>query len=488
MGNFSPAEKSIAQLQTAMDRGQTTSVALLEFYRGRIAAYDQSGPSLNAIRAISENATAVASQRDAERATGKARGPLHGIPVAVKDNYETVDLSTTAGSALLADFRTGRDATLVAKLREAGAVVFAKTQMHEFAYGITTMGSLFGQTRNPYDLDVNPGGSSGGTAAAVAANFAAVGMGSDTCGSIRIPAAHNNLVGLRGTQGLVSRFGVVPLSHTYDICGPIARCVEDLAIVLDATAGFDPRDPQTAASRGHVPASYVTGLDSSNLQGVRFGMLSQAMIRDGDDEEVAAVVRDAANRCASLGAEVVELSRPDLDELVGGPFAGLRVLAEDFKWDIGDYLAGFPGAPVRSLDEIIRVGGYHECLEERLHASQSISDRGGTVYREELARSAALRRRLLTLLSEEGLDALVYPTIRRLPVAIGVFAQEGSNCRLSAKSGLPAISLPAGFSSGGIPIGMELLGSAWSEAGLLRYASAIERRFQPRRPPGSLPL
>ncbi|NNL84507.1 MAG: amidase [Myxococcales bacterium] len=488
MPRFSPFEKSIAELQLAIDSGQTTSVALLDFYRERIAAYDQTGPALNAIRAISPDAARVAAERDAERAAGKVRGPLHGIPVVVKDNYETLDLSTTAGSALLADFCTGRDATLVSKLRDAGAIVFAKTQMHEFAYGITTMGSLFGQTRNPYDLDVNPGGSSGGTAAAVAANFAAVGMGSDTCGSIRIPAGHNNLVGLRGTQGLLSRFGLVPLSHTQDIGGPIARSVEDLATVLDATVGFDPRDAQTGASRGRVPPSYVEGLASSHLRGVRFGVLAEAMSRGSDDEEVAEVVRRAASGCATLGAEVVELSRPELDQLVGGPLAGLLVLAQDFKWDIGDYLSGFPEAPARSLAEIIRAGGYHACIEERLRVSEATEDRAGATYREELKRSAALRRYLHALLREEGLDALIYPTIRRLPVRIGVFEQEGSNCRLSAKSGLPAISLPAGFSAGGIPIGMELLGRAWSEARLLQYASAIERAFPRRRAPASVPI
>jgi Asp-tRNA(Asn)/Glu-tRNA(Gln) amidotransferase A subunit family amidase len=488
VSHFSPFEKSIAELQIAMASGQTSAVALLDFYRARIAAYDQTGPSLNAIRAISDHAVTVAAERDAERAAGRVRGPLHGIPVVVKDNYETVDLSTTAGSVLLADFYTGRDATLVSKLREAGAVVFAKTQMHEFAYGITTMGSLFGQTRNPYDLNVNPGGSSGGTAAAVAANFAAVGMGSDTCGSIRIPAGHNNLVGLRGTQGLVSRFGLVPLSHTQDIGGPIARSVEDLATVLDATVGFDPRDTQTVASRGRVPPSYSAGLASSHLRGARFGILAEAVSRGGDDEEVAEVVRHAALGCATLGAEVVELSRPELDEFVGGALGGLLVLAQDFKWDIGDYLASFPEAPVRSLAEIIRAGGYHECIAERLRVSEATEDRAGSTYREELARSAALRGYLLTLLREEGLDALIYPTIRRLPVPIGVFEQEGSNCRLSAKSGLPAISLPAGFSSGGIPIGMELLGPAWGEARLLQYASAIESGFPRRRAPASVPL
>src|SRR5215212_9129845 len=190
-----------------------------------------------------------------QRASGATRGPLHGIPVLVKDNYETIEMPTSAGSIALASFHPKHDAVMVQRLKAAGAVIIAKTNMHELAAGIFTAGSRFGQTRNPYDLDRNPGGSSGGTGAAVAANFAAGGMGSDTCGSIRIPASHNNLVGLRGTQGLSSRTGIVPLSSTQDIGGPIARTIADLAIVLDAIVGPDPADASTTAAAGHIPPS-----------------------------------------------------------------------------------------------------------------------------------------------------------------------------------------------------------------------------------------
>ena len=198
---------------------------------------------------------------------GKVRGPLHGIPVLVKDNYETIEMPTTAGSIALAGFHPARDAFMVRKLKDAGAVILGKTNMHELAAGITTVGSRFGQTRNPYDLDRNPGGSSGGTGAAIAANFAVAGMGSDTCGSIRNPASHNNLVGLRGTQGLSSRTGIVPLSSTQDIGGPIARSMTDLAMMLDATMGADPADPQTAVAAGHIPPSYRALLSGDAAQG-----------------------------------------------------------------------------------------------------------------------------------------------------------------------------------------------------------------------------
>jgi amidase len=216
-------EATIPQLQSALTAGIVTSHDLITLYLARIDAYDQHGPALNAISITNGKALAEADSRDAERRAGAHRGPMHGVPIIVKDNYDTADLQTAAGSRSLAGWVPPDDAFLVTKLREAGAIIIAKSNMHEFAYGITTLGSLFGQTRNPYALDRNPGGSSGGTGAAIAANFAAAGMGSDTCGSIRIPASHNSLVGIRGTQGLASRSGIIPLSSTQDIGGPIAR-------------------------------------------------------------------------------------------------------------------------------------------------------------------------------------------------------------------------------------------------------------------------
>ena len=242
--SFELMEATIPELQAALAAGTVTSRELVTRYLARIDAYDQKGPALNAISAINDRALAEADALDAERKTRAPRGPLHGIPVIIKDNYETVTMQTADGSRALAGWVAGTDAVLVKKLRDAGVIVIAKSNMHEFARGITTLGSLFGQTRNPYALDRNPGGSSGGTGAAIAANFAAVGMGSDTCGSIRIPASHNSLVGIRGTQGLASRTGIIPLSSTQDIGGPIGRTVTDVAIVLDTIVGYDPADPR----------------------------------------------------------------------------------------------------------------------------------------------------------------------------------------------------------------------------------------------------
>jgi amidase len=251
--SFELMEATIPQLQAALSAGTITSKELVTAYLARIDAYDKRGPALNAISVVNKKALDEAVGRDAERQAGAPRGLLHGIPIIVKDNYETAGMQTADGSLALAGWVPPNDLTLVKKLRAAGAIIIAKSNMHEFAYGITTEGSLFGATRNPYSLDRNPGGSSGGTGAAIAANFATVGMGSDTCGSIRIPASHNSLVGIRGTQGLSSRSGIIPLSSTQDIGGPIGRSVTDVAIVLDAIVGYDSADPQTAASVGNVP-------------------------------------------------------------------------------------------------------------------------------------------------------------------------------------------------------------------------------------------
>ena len=263
---FEFMEATIPQLQAALSTGTITSRDLVAAYLARIEAYDKRGPALNAISVVNTRALDEAAAMDAERDAGKWRGPLHGIPIIVKDNYETAGMQTANGSLSMAGFVPPDDGTLVRKLRAAGAIIIAKSNMHEFARGITTVGSLFGATRNPYALDRNPGGSSGGTAAAIAANFAAVGMGSDTCGSIRIPAFHNSLVGIRGTQGLESRAGIIPLSSTQDMGGPIGRSVTDIAIVLDAIVGYDPLDAQTAASVGNVPKNYTDYLQLAGLR------------------------------------------------------------------------------------------------------------------------------------------------------------------------------------------------------------------------------
>jgi len=479
---FDVVEKSITELQDAMAGGQVTSRDLVAAYLARVAAYDRSGPALNAFITINTGALEAADALDRERAAKGPRGPLHGIPIVIKDNFETADMPTTGGSIALAGFMPGRDAFQVQKLRDAGVVIVGKTNLHELAAGITSISSLGGQTRNPYDPTRNPGGSSGGTGAAVAANFAAGGMGSDTCGSIRIPSANNNLVGLRGTLGLSSRRGIIPLSHTQDIGGPLARTVTDLAILLDATVGPDDRDPTTAVSKGHVPASYRDALQPTALKAVRIGVLRNLIGSAQEDNEVNAIDRKALDEMKKAGAQIEDVTIPGLDELLRGS----SVINSEFKFDLADYLTQFPNAPVHSLSDILERGEYDKALENTFRLRNRPPARETEEYRRARVKRAAVRDLVLATLDELKLDVLAYPPLQRKPSMVGEL-QSGSTCQLSASAGLPAISMPAGFTDDGLPIGIELLGRAWTEPRLLAIAYAYEQAAHPRRPPSTTP-
>jgi len=483
---FDPQEASILALQGAMGTGRTSAAALVDYYLARIEAFDRDGPELNAIAALNERARQRALALDRERAEGRIRGPLHGIPVVVKDNYETRGMPTTAGSKALAGFAPDRDATLVARLRQAGAIILGKTNMQEFAYGVTSVGSGFGMVRNPYDLARNPGGSSSGTAVAVTANLAVLGLGTDTCGSILLPAAFNNLVGLRPTQGLTSRHGIVPLARSQDVGGPLTRSVMDMALVLDVLAGFDPKDEQTAASYGRVPESYTDGLSPTALRGARIGVLEEALLVQPQDRSVANVVGFAVDDMRALGATVVRVRVSELWDAFETYMNGFQVLVYEFKRDINAYLSDHPAAPVASLADIIAANVHHPDVDGSLRASQAMGPANRRAYLEALAQRENLRNMLLAAMARGRLDALVYPTVRRAPAPAGA-AQPGSNCLLSANTGLPALSVPAGFTAQGQPVGLELLGAPWSEPRLLALAYAYEQGAGKRRPPPLAP-
>jgi amidase len=482
---WSPYEASLSELQAAMEGGRISARALVDYHLERIQALDTGNDGLNAIAAVNATARATADLLDAERQEHGSRGPLHGIPIVLKDNIHTTDLPTTAGSALLKGFVTVDDAAIVERLRAAGAILLAKANMHEWAYGITNVGSGFGATRNPYAPERNPGGSSGGVAAAVTANFAAAGVGTDTCGSIRIPAAHNDLVGLRATQGLVSRRGLVPLSHTQDIAGPLARSVTDAALLLEVLAGVDPADPQTAESYGRPREAYTQDLTPVALNGARIGLLEDLLLVEPADAEVAEVIGRAAAELQSLGAVVQRVALPEFHQIVAPPFEGLFVLIYEFKRDIDNYFATTPGVPIRSLGDLLASGIYHPEIEASLQASEATGRRNRRDYLEALLDRERLRQHVLALMARERLDALVYPSIRRTAMPLGA-PQPGSNCTLSANTGLPALTLPAGFTPAGLPVGMELLGVPWSEARLLGFGYAYEQTHRQRVPP-SLP-
>ncbi len=479
---FDVYEQSILELQAAQTSGRVTSRGLVAAYLARIAAYDHAGPQLNAVVTINSHAREDADALDRERAAKGPRGPLHGIPLLIKDNYNTVDMPTSGGTLALATMQPATDAFQVQRLREAGAVILGKTAMHELAAGITTISSLTGQTRNPYDLMRVPGGSSGGTGAAVAASFAAAGMGSDTCGSIRIPAANQNLVGLRPTMGLSSRNGVIPLSTTQDVAGPLARTVTDLALIFDATVGPDPRDPVTADAAAHRPRSYRDGLDATALKGARIGVIRSFFGTAPEDGEVGDVVRKALDQMKAQGAEVVDVVVPGLDELLNES----SVTADEFKFDLADYLAAQPSAAVKSLGEIIDRGLAHEQLDGTFRLRNAPDKRDTEHYRQALIKRRTLRAAVLATLEGQRVTALAYPVLRRKPALIGE-AQFGTNCQLSATTGLPAISMPAGFTPDGLPVGIEMLGGAFTEPHLMSLAFAWEQSAKPRRPPFSTP-
>jgi amidase len=476
---FDVVEKTIPELQAAMRAGTVTSRQLVETYLARIAAYDRQGPRLNAMVALNANAVREAEALDRERATKGPRGPLHGIPIVVKDNYETVDMPTAAGSLALASYQSTGDAFQVERLRAAGAVIVGKTNMHELAAGITSISSVGGQTRNPYDLARNPGGSSGGTGAALAASFAAAGMGSDTCGSIRIPAANNNLVGLRGTRGLASGRGIVPLSTTQDIGGPLARTLADLALMLDATVGPDPGDPTTSVAADHIPTTYVDALQPGGLKGARLGVLR---LYFGPDEDGSAVVLAAIDRMKKAGAEIVDVDVPGLEDLLRDS----SVIASEFKFDLAAFLAARERSPVKSLGEILEHGLYDASMEGTLTRRNAVEKRDTEEYRRALIKRETIRHAVTAALDEHRLVALVYPTLRRKPARIGD-VQMGTTCQLSASAGLPALSVPAGFTDDGLPIGIEFIGRAWSEPDLLRVAYGWEQEAKLRRAPFSTP-
>ena len=479
---FDVAEKSVSELGAAMADGTVTAVELVAAYLERIDAYDQRGATLNAMIAINPRAAEVAAELDAERAAGNLRGPLHGIPVVVKDNYDTADMPTTAGTLGLATSVPPDDSTQVRRLREAGAVILGKTNMHELARGITTVASFGGQTRNPYDPARNPGGSSGGTGAAVAASFGAFGMGSDTCGSIRIPSAHHALAGLRGTRGLASGDGIVPLSTTQDIGGPLARTIRDLAYALDATVGFDPADETTRLSEGNVPDTYTAVLNARGLAGARLGLVP-AMLDEGDaGRPVRTVIERAAEEMERLGATVVEIEDLDPSELT----QDASVIGQEFPFQLDAYLEATPGAYVRSLADFVSAGLYHGILEGGLARSLAVETLDTEDYRASLAKRDEIRAAVTALLDERDLDALIYPTIRRTARPIGQ-PQPGSNCALSATSGLPAITVPAGYADDDMPVGVELLGRAWAESRLIELAFAYEQGTRHRRAPDFTP-
>ena len=481
--SFDPFDKSVRDLQRAMTAGLVSSAQLVRFYLDRIVAYDQMGPSVNAVLYVNPNAAAEAQALDVERARRGSRGPLHGIPVLLKDNFDTKDMPTTGGALALSGLVPKEDAFQVRRLRDAGAVMLGKVNLHELALGLTTVSSLGGQTLDPYELTRAPGGSSGGSAVAAVANFAAFTLGTDTSGSIRIPSSHNNVVGLRPSLGLSSRAGIIPFGHTQDTGGPIARTVADIAIILDATVGFDPADPVTATSQGKIPRTYTASLKRNALDGARVGRLTEFFGSAPEDQEVGAVVRRAIDEMQAHGATAVDVAVPDL----AAQLTASNLLTQELKFYLGAYLRT-SSASVASVEELLASGLHLRQLQGILDIANAVPDDylSGDDYKRRLAARVALGEAVTTMMDEHRLTAVVYPTTRRVAPVVGG-NQIGSNAALAAQTGFPAITVPAGFTPGGFPVGIELLGRPFGEPTLIALAYSFEQSTHHRRPPSSTP-
>ncbi len=490
---FEVHEATIAQIHAAMRAGRLTCRGLVEQYLRRIDAYDKNGPSINAIVITNPEALRQADDLDRRFAANGPVGPLHCVPMIVKDNFETVGLQSANGSLALAGFVSDRDAFQVRRVKEAGAIVIAKSNMAEWAFTpYETVSSILpGYTKNPYALDRVTAGSSGGTAASIAASFGAVGLGSDTGNSIRGPASHQALVGIRSTMGLTSRMGVMPLSTLADIAGPMARTVADAVTVFQVVVGEDPADPVTEAARAHLPQTYAAALVRDGLKGARIGVLRQAYERDSTDPEVAQVFLTAVEDLKRAGAIVVDPATVEgLAEIRrprdAGPCMG-------FKYDINRYLASHgDGVPVKNLTEIVKSGRYHPNVRRQLEQAEAGPENGpeSSACQADTAYRDALRAAVMKMMESMKLDALVYPTWSNPPRLIGdLNTPHGDNSQLfSPTTGFPAIQVPMGYTRGGrLPAGITFFGRAWTEAVLIRLAYAYEQATRHRRPPDSTP-
>ena len=504
---FAVDEATIAAVHAAMREGQLTCLALVDHYLRRIATFDKNGPALNAIVLINPRARDEAEALDARFKQGGIAGALHCVPMIVKDNFETVGLQSANGSLALEGFVSSKDAFQVKRVKEAGAIVLAKSNMAEWAFSpYETISSILpGYSKNPYALDRVTAGSSGGTAAAVTANFGLIGLGSDTGNSIRGPSSHQALVGIRSTMGLTSRAGVMPLNLLADIAGPMGRTVEDVAAVFQVIAGEDPDDPATAAARGRPRVDYRAALQREGLKGARIGVLRQAYVRstagpvasgvsppaDTTDPEIASVFAGAVADLERAGATIVDHATVEgLDAIRRpqgiGPCTG-------FKFDINKYLAGHGDrVPLKTLADIIKSGRFHPTVQRRLEQAEQGPANGpespecqaDAAYREQV------RQAVLKTMDALRLDAFVYPTWSNPPRLIGdLNSPHGDNSQFfSPTTGFPAIQVPMGYTRGAtLPAGMTIYGRPWSEATLFKFAYAYEQATTHRRPPASAP-
>lgn len=493
-------EASISELQAAMSVGQITARQVTEFYLERINTLDRQGPTLRSIIETNRDALDIADKLDQERAIGRIRGPLHGIPLLLKDNIATADkMQTTAGSLALLGACAPRDAFVVKKLREAGAIILGKTNLSEWANCRSTRSSSGwsargGQTRNPYVLDRTPYGSSSGSASAVAANLAAASLGTETNGSILRPAAANSVVGIKPTVGLTSRAGVIPVSHSQDSVGSFGRSVADAAAVLGAITGSDPHDAATHRSAGRAYRDYTQMLDPNGMRGARIGIPRR--IYFGYSTHADAVVNTAIECMRNLGATIIDPANIPTAQQMMQTDADFDLLLMEFKAGLNAYLAELISTPVRTLAELIAFNETHASKELMyfgqdifLQAQEALSlDNPRYFIVQEECQRLARQRGIDAIMDTQQLDALVMPTTAP-PCPIDIINGQrvsGSSSQPAALAGYPAISIPAGYVFE-LPVGITFTGRAFSEPTLIKLAYALEQAMQIRHPPRYLP-
>jgi len=473
------------QIQQEMDEGKLTSQELVSFYIERIKKFDD---LLKAILVVNPDVNKIAADLDEERKKKGRRSQLHGIPVIIKDSIATKDkMPTTGGTLALAEFRSSKDAFLVAKLREAGAIIFAKSNLQELSFGFATYSTVGGQTLNPYDTSYQPGGSSGGTAVAITTNMGSVGIGEDTAGSIRVPAAHNSLVGLRPTVGLISRTGIIPISPSRDTAEPITRTVTETAVVLDTIAGYDPIDPITAACVGKIPNKYTDYLNKDGLHNARIGVVRALFgTETGGAIAVNTVIDGAINAMTTLGVTIVDpVEVPylngvnDREKYIFEGFIEWKPAFNEFlKW------AG-PDAPIKSFRELAESNKVHTHVLEILGNSLKAADPEEDI---QYLRSIAIAQKhaelgVLQAMAENNLDALVYPAVQEPPAKINETQGGIVTTGLGARARFPSITVSAGFTENGLPVGIEFLARAFEEPRLIELAYAFEQATQFRKSP-----
>jgi amidase len=492
---FPVDETTVAQLHAAYLAGKTTAHAVTQAYVNRILAYDKRGPYLNSIITLNDHALMDAARLDAAfKATGKLTGPLHGIPVIVKDNLDTFDLPTTSGVVLFKDFMPPKDAFVVKRVREAGAIILAKASLSELAMGLAdSINSVLpGFTRNPYNTAYASGGSSGGTGVAIAANFGTVGIGTDTGGSVRAPASINNLVGIRPTVGLVSRTGMGPLDSQRDTPGPMGRRVEDVARLLDVMVGVDQADARTTAAGPNIPRTYTAFLDRNGLKGARLGVFRQTLkLQDGADERVTALFEKAIVDLRAAGAEIVDdFTVPGFETFPRPPQTPARTKAD---WEAFFAYEGhtFPVKTVAELRDAPPAKRVHPLHTARVAeiAAVTLSPEQDPSTVQGRKDEQMYRDKLGAAMESAHADALVFPVWTFPPKINGDRGQtlQGSLTFIGSATQWPVIVVPMGFVGENLPIGFQILGRPWTEAQLIKFAYAYEQVSHHRRPPGSVP-